>query len=166
MKKQTNENNTGKPVTGGERNEDNNTPPRNNAQATTQQLKGADEPTWSKLDMPGNPGAKMFEKAGGIYKAIQYSRIVYIEASGAYCHISLTGDNSCTVTKHLGCIEKELQSDFFIRTHKSYLINMSHIVETETGMTGVRMICGTVVPISRRLRKHVREKILKYYKTG
>lgn len=52
--------------------------------------------------------------------------VLYAEADNIYCRIR-TSENTYTYKKTLSHFEKELSSDFFFRTHRSYIVNFKHI---------------------------------------
>lgn len=61
-----------------------------------------------------------------IIQRIPESTLIYGEADNIYCKIR-TRENTYTYKKTLSQLEKELQSDFFFRSHRSYIVNFKYI---------------------------------------
>ena len=61
-----------------------------------------------------------------LIQRIPESSVVYAEADNIYCKIR-TFENTYTYKKTLSQFEKELTSDFFFRTHRSYIVNYNYI---------------------------------------
>lgn len=57
---------------------------------------------------------------------ISEDSVLYAEADNIYCRIR-TSESTYTYKKSLSSFEKELSSDFFFRTHRSYIVNFKHI---------------------------------------
>jgi DNA-binding LytR/AlgR family response regulator len=88
--------------------------------------------------------------------------ILYVEAFGHYVGIH-TKQQSYEVKRNINEMEEELKK-CFIATHRSYLVNLSHIekiTKTECMLRG-----GNVVPISRSSYKAVNEAFISYFKGG
>ena len=66
-------------------------------------------------------------KEDDIVKKIQIDVIIYAEASDKYCYIR-TEDNNYLYKKTLSELEKNLPSDLFFRSHRTYLVGFKHIV--------------------------------------
>lgn len=58
---------------------------------------------------------------------LKCSRIRYIEAAGSYCNIRMTDNKVLTVSQPLGEIICKLPAQFFIRVHRSYIINKDYV---------------------------------------
>ncbi len=84
--------------------------------------------------------------------------IMYIEAQHVYCNMVLK-NGECKVTrKTLDELEKELSEQDFVRTHRSYLVNLDWVCKKEDGYLWVgdrqenRMEC---IPVAVRRTKEV-----------
>src|SRR5699024_2865231 len=63
---------------------------------------------------------------------IKLEDIIYIEAKGNYVEIN-DSRNKRPVYLPLKDLEKQLPADKFIRVHKSFIINMKHVIALENG---------------------------------
>ncbi|MCI5058910.1 MAG: LytTR family DNA-binding domain-containing protein [Flavobacteriales bacterium] len=86
---------------------------------------------------------------------IDYNDILFAKASGSYAELYLLDGSKRTLSQGLKFIEREYQSKFSFKTHRSYLINLQHIVsykiEKDKGM--VTLKGGHEIPISRERKE-------------
>lgn len=61
-----------------------------------------------------------------IIERISEKSVIYAEADGFYCKIR-TYENTYEYKKTLSHLEEDLKSDFFYRTHRSYIVNFKYI---------------------------------------
>lgn len=96
-------------------------------------------------------------------KAIRINDIEYLEALQGYCIIHLHTGESIMSSKNLSDYEELLTGYTFIKTHRSYLINMKHFNEYVQNKACVVLSSGTQVPVSRRnlkvLNDYLRQKL-------
>lgn len=77
--------------------------------------------------------------------------IVYIGAEGNYSSIKLLTGKTIVASKSISEFEEALHDKNFFRTHKSYLINISHISKYIKGRGGeVEMSDGSILYVSSR----------------
>lgn len=62
-----------------------------------------------------------------IMERVYERSVIYAEADNMYCKIR-TYDNTYVLKKTLSSFEEALQSDFFYRVHRSYLVNLKYIL--------------------------------------
>ena len=80
--------------------------------------------------------------------------ILYIEARTSYVtYFTTTGE--VTTTGVLKKIEPDLNTDFFIRVHRSYIVNIKKILSIEKQEI---ILAEQKLPLSRKYRKEVLEK--------
>lgn len=96
------------------------------------------------------------------YEYIAINDIEYIEAERAYAVIHLTDGTKKMVSKPMGYFEEMLQHlANFIKTHRSYLVNITHIVafrkKAEIGI--ITFKSAKTAEVSRNCRKAFIEKI-------
>lgn len=85
------------------------------------------------------------------YDIVDISKIMYIEALDSYSKIKLAGNVSYVASKSLKDFEELLTEKGFYRVHKSYLINIRHMIKIVKGISAsVIMTNGTSIPISAR----------------
>ena len=88
--------------------------------------------------------------------------ITYCLADGAYTHFHFTNRKPILVSKTLAHFESIIGSDYFIRTHQSYLVNMHRVAQFDKRNGGFLLLPDNVeVPVSSRKK----EEILAYFKT-
>jgi DNA-binding LytR/AlgR family response regulator len=71
----------------------------------------------------------------------------------------LKGYSTCTTTKDLKDIEANLKSDYFLRVHRSYLVNLMHVERISGSFSWLHMKDGHTIPVSRWKRKYVKEML-------
>ena len=98
-------------------------------------------------------------KMRGRRKDFDYRDIVYIESRGHRIILHLSDGTEESAYYKLDEIETMLTDDVFIRTHKSYLVNMDFIRNAEEDF---EMITGAVVPIRRHGKKEIINRYLYY----
>lgn len=85
------------------------------------------------------------------YDIVDISKIMYIEALDSYSKIKLAGNVSYVASKSLKDFEELLTEKGFYRVHKSYLINIRHMIKIVKGAgASIIMTDGASIPISAR----------------
>jgi two-component system LytT family response regulator len=99
-----------------------------------------------------NNSSRMAIKAVEGIKISDCDQIIYCKADGNYTSIHFTWGN-ILVTKTLKQIETSLPKNYFIRIHKSYLVNISTIITIKCDS----IILGSDIelPLARRRRPGV-----------
>jgi len=81
---------------------------------------------------------------------IDPATIIRMEADSKYTNVCLAGNKILTTAKGLGEYEAMLKEMNFFRVHKTYLVNLNHVVQYVKGEGGfVIMSDGAVVEVSR-----------------
>lgn len=107
-----------------------------------QQKKLADTPTANEESTESQKF--MFFKADKKFYRFYFEEILFFEGYGNYVKVHTTQQPTILVLDKLSDLEKKLIAQNFIRTHKSYLVNLAHIKEIE----GNRIIIqGQEIPI-------------------
>jgi DNA-binding LytR/AlgR family response regulator len=81
--------------------------------------------------------------------------ILYIEADRNYCHIHSKGKNFLLVAT-LKDIEKKLPKNYFLRVHRSFIINISQIDEVAAKHL---VISRKAIPVSKTLRSSLLNRL-------
>ncbi len=107
------------------------------------------------------PIERVLVKDGANVHVIQVHTIDYIEAKDDYISINANGKSHL---KHyrLSTLEKELDRLQFVRTHRSYIVNIDRISKIELYAKDSRIAIlkdGTRVPISRGNYERIREML-------
>ena len=92
---------------------------------------------------------------------IPIADILYIESQNTKCVIHCIDNVTYTIYKKLGDVEEELAGSGFLRSHRSYLVNMSAIVSAKTAFT---LKNGDSVPIRTKNAKEIKDEYMEYLK--
>jgi len=85
------------------------------------------------------------------YLFVNIENITHLESDRNYTFIYTTEKKKILVSKNLGEFEDLLDQDIFVRCHRSYLVNLNHIMQYIKSDGGeIEMITGQRIPISRR----------------
>jgi len=96
------------------------------------------------------------------YFKINIEDIMYVEASGDYTVISANNEQYVS-SKGITRLEEKLDSNLFIRIHRSTIVNQEHLAQIEKHFNGgmiAKMKNGKTFPISRSYVKKIKERIL------
>jgi len=86
--------------------------------------------------------------------------IVYCKSDGSYTHVIVSDGKEYLISKGMRHLIEQLASDKFIRTHKSFLVNMSFIKEVIRQGTGeIILDNGASVPVSRSHKQALLEAL-------
>ncbi len=85
--------------------------------------------------------------------SIPYNEIVYVESQNNICILHRSDGTNYTVYKKLCEIEQQLNDSRFLRSHRSYLVNMSYIAEVDKQFV---LTTGDAVLIRQRSLKEIR----------
>lgn len=102
----------------------------------------------------------IFFKADKKIHKYYFSDILFFEGSGNYIKIHSNHDKPLMVLDKLTDIQGKLPQKQFIRVHKSYIINISHIQKIEGNMLTIK---DKVIPVSLTFKQNL-EEVLKYNK--
>lgn len=113
------------------------------------ELKGANS---CRIAVPNRNGLSYYE-AGDI---------LYVEADGSYSVMHLAGSKTVTVTRKIKDFEETLATKGFIRVHKSFLVNISHISELHRDDSGYLLMANQArIPISPKDKEAIIQRIKK-----
>lgn len=87
--------------------------------------------------------------------------IISLEALGHETVIRTTAE-TIEVNRGLGSLLEELPTQQFFKTHRSYLVNLEHVVKIVK--TEVQMTDKSIVPVSRRAYKPLNQAFIQYFK--
>lgn len=86
---------------------------------------------------------------GKVYK-INYDDILYAEAKGNYTRV-ITADKKILASLSFGSFEKLLSKDYFLRIHRSYIVNLSKVDSWEGNIVHIRNV---KLPIGGTYKEH------------
>lgn len=92
-----------------------------------------------------NSDEEIYIKDSNRYIRIKYDDVLYIEISGDYATI-FTSKNRHVVHSTLKKMQEKLPSSRFLKIHRSYIVNLSKIVDIEDNSL---LIGDKIIPISR-----------------
>ena len=89
------------------------------------------------------------------------NEIYYIEKEKSSKQFLVYLEDKCVVAKGvLSAIENQLLEQHFMRTHRSYLVNMKHFRRIQKN--DLVLSNGNLVPISRRKEKELKQQFMRY----
>lgn len=86
---------------------------------------------------------------------MKLKNIVRIEGERNYSFIYMTNQKKKLASKTLGDLEELLNDKGFFRSHKSHLINFSHI-QSYPNSTSAVLSEGTTIPIARQKKRNLK----------
>jgi two-component system LytT family response regulator len=87
------------------------------------------------------------------YEVLKINSIVYCEANSNYCRIICIDGRQILLAKTLKSVQELLPSVLFHRIHKSYLVNLNHIVRyNKNDSLEIELQNGKKLPVSHRQR--------------
>ncbi|WP_312767575.1 LytTR family DNA-binding domain-containing protein [Epilithonimonas sp.] len=89
-------------------------------------------------------------------RKIKINDIIFVESLRNYCRIKLT-DSEITVLKTLTSVQELLPESKFVRIHRSFLINKSHIISVSPSKIEINNL---TIPVGRKYKDEVKEKLL------
>jgi len=92
--------------------------------------------------------------------------ITHVKASRCYSVISYLNAKKLMLSYPLCCIEKSLNKKYFFRVHRSFLINLLHIVSIDFSKAIVKIRTAShilEIPISRSRKKLLKKEWEAYY---
>ncbi|MFC5587658.1 LytR/AlgR family response regulator transcription factor [Sporosarcina soli] len=114
-------------------------------------------PFQSKVDNMGKIAVLMDDRI----VLLETDAIVYLESSEGKCRIK-TMDDTYIVSDTLSLLEKKLSSIQFMRVHRSYIVNMDHIVEIHPWFNSTYNVLlkdHSKVPVSRTYVKEFKQHV-------
>ncbi|TDH29229.1 response regulator transcription factor [Segetibacter sp. 3557_3] len=85
--------------------------------------------------------------------------ILRLEADRSYTHIHLVAKKPFLASKTLKHFEEMLEEFYFIRTHKSHLVNPRHISRMTSDHESLVLSDGSKVEVSRRKKEEVMQQL-------
>jgi DNA-binding LytR/AlgR family response regulator len=111
----------------------------------------------SKENITTQPTLIFFKADKKIFK-YYLADILFIEGSGNYIKVHTQNDKPLMVLDKLTDLLEKLPPKQFLRVHKSFIINISHLTRIEGNMLFIR---DKEIPISNTFKKEL-EEIIKY----
>lgn len=113
-----------------------------------------------RAPVPAERVQRLAVERGGHHAFIPVSDICYIEAKADYASVVCPG-GTYLANESISSLERRLESDGFLRVHRSYLVNVDEVHDIEMSRGGLMELRCTrvdaVVPVSRRRAAEVKE---------
>jgi two-component system LytT family response regulator len=91
---------------------------------------------------------------------VEPDKILYCKSDGSYTTVYMKDGEEHLVSKSIKHIEELLPEEYFIRVHKSYIVNLNEVKELIKQGTGEIVLSNDrIIPISRSHRKPVFEAL-------
>lgn len=102
----------------------------------------------NSTNVPSN--IEVVTKGGIVF--IKITDIIKLVADGSYTEIHLKNGTTCLASKGIKEFEAKLPSNFFLRCHTSYIINLKEVVELVSKKEGIyaKMTDNSLVEIARK----------------
>ncbi|MEM9895436.1 MAG: response regulator [Bacteroidota bacterium] len=91
----------------------------------------------------------IFIKDGNIYKKVTFSEIAWVNPDGNYSFVHLKGGSKFVVRMPLKDFHAQLPKDRFLRTHRSYIVNVEHISAINSNNV---FVDGNEIPLGKSFR--------------
>ena len=99
----------------------------------------------------------IFLKSANKFEKVSISSILYLQAEGSYTRF-ITKEKEYTLTGNLNTISEKVNNSSFLRTHRSYVVNIDNI----SGVDNNYIFIGDKnIPISRSYREEVNRVLQK-----
>ena len=110
---------------------------------------------YAAISNEGSNADSMLVESGAATYRLPYSQILYIEALNKKLNIC-TMRQSISVRRSLNSVADGLP-DCFLRSHRSYVVNMEHVVSTDYKEMLLTMSDGSQLPIARSMKDALHE---------
>jgi len=99
------------------------------------------------------------------FQVVDIRKIICIEADGNYSNFHFTDRPMICASKTIHEYATLLEDSGFVRIHKSYVVNLEHIVQYVKGEGGSVMVTGgREVEVSRRKKEELMRKMKEHFK--
>ena len=99
------------------------------------------------------------------FQVVKLPDIIYCEANGNYTSFHFTDKSTIVASRPIHEFEEMLDDCGFVRIHKSFLINLEHVVEYLRGAGGTVLLSnGVDVEVSRRKKDEFLTRMKQFYK--
>ena len=99
---------------------------------------------------------------GGKKVFIPAADVCYFEARADFCN-AICAEGTYLINESISSLERRLDSEGFIRVHRSYLVNLEDVHNVEIGSTGLMELrldrVNSTVPVSRRRAAEVKSHL-------
>ncbi len=104
----------------------------------------------------GDTKEEIFVKVDGRFVKLRLDEILYIETLGDYVVFVVDGGKKYIVHSTLKNIEDKIKDQNFLKVHRSYMVNLSKIIDIEESNL---LIADKVIPVSRSQKPVLMKRI-------
>jgi DNA-binding LytR/AlgR family response regulator len=101
------------------------------------------------------PEPHLFIKVDGSLVRLKYEDILFVESAGDYVRF-VTNDRKYLTHSTIKSVESRLPASAFIKVHRSYIVNLSHVLDFQEGMVHVG---PASIPVSKAHKSRLRQQI-------
>jgi len=91
------------------------------------------------------------QETGGLV-LVRENEIVHAVAAGNYTEVHLSGNRKIKVLRKLKEVVQILPEDYFMRIHRSHLINLEYATQFDQTNAKVTLSNGAIIPIAQNRR--------------
>lgn len=113
------------------------------------------QPLQSTPDSPGQQRDYIFIRTDGKLVRIDLDKLLYLETVGDYV-LFKTDEKQYLVHSTLKSMDGKIDNANFMKVHRSYIINLSKIVDVQDGSV---LIAKKIIPVSRANRQTLLERL-------
>ncbi len=107
--------------------------------------------TFNKIALPTHNG----------YELININNIMFCHSENNYCRVICMDEKEILLSKTLKYVQGLLNSNLFVRIHKSYLVNLNYVVSFDkTDELKITLTNGSILPVSIRKKEQFLNAIL------
>ena len=112
----------------------------------------------SNLQKGAGTGRKLVIKTLESIHMVNTDQMVYCESDGPYTTISMEDGRTIVSSRPIGEYDEMLSEYGFYRVHRSFLINLAHILRFDKQEGGSVVLTGDAqIPVARRKREELLE---------
>ncbi len=86
---------------------------------------------------------------------VSLEELVYCSADGSYTNFVLASGEKIMVSTSIGEYDELLRTNGFLRTHQSYLVNLSFLNQFDKRKSVLQLKNGTEIPVSSRKKEEI-----------
>ena len=117
-----------------------------------------DQLTQVKKQLRGEPANKLAIPSNNGVSFIDFSEIIYVEASDNYSKLILTSGNNIIISRTLKDVQEVLEERHFLRVHRQYIINLNYLKQFNRNESILTMNNGVTIPIARNQKEKIMER--------
>ena len=110
---------------------------------------------FSRQDTATLPEPHLFIKVDGSLVRLRHEDILFVESAGDYVRF-VTRERKYITHSTIKSVESRLPAPGFLKVHRSYIVNLSHVLDYQEGMVHVG---PASIPVSKAHKTRLRQQI-------